>query len=178
SDLDGDPLTYRWSFVSRPSGSTATLQNASTAKPSFVVDKFGGYELQLIVNDGFVDSNPATVKISTLNSAPVAKAGANQTVLVGDLITLDGSASTDVDGNSLIYRWSLLTKPAGSSATLDNTFAVNPSFTIDKPGDYVVQLIVNDGLIDSSPASVTITTANSPPVANAGPDQPVFVGDI
>ena len=178
SDFDGDPLTYHWSFVSRPGGSTATLQNSTSTNPSFVVDKFGEYSLQLIVNDGFIDSVAATVKISTLNSAPVAKAGANQTALVGDLITLDGSGSTDVDGNALTYSWSMTSKPAESLAALESSFAVNPTFVIDKPGNYVIQLIVNDGSVDSVPSTVTISTTNSPPVANAGADQVVFIGDI
>jgi len=145
SDFDGDPLNYRWSLVSRPAGSTATLQNPTSVNPSFVIDKFGEYLVQLIVNDGFIDSVAATVKISTLNSAPVAKAGANQTAAVGDLITLDGSGSTDVDGNALTYSWSMTAKPAGSVAALENSFTVNPTFVIDKPGNYVIQLIVNDG---------------------------------
>jgi len=178
SDFDGDPLTYHWSFGSRPVGSTATLQNSTAINPSFVVDKFGEYSVQLIVNDGFIDSLAATVKISTLNSAPVAKAGANQTALVGDLITLDGSGSTDVDGNALTYSWSMTAKPAESAAALQNPFSVNPTFSIDKPGDYVIQLIVNDAAVDSAPSTVTISTLNSPPVANAGTDQVVLVGDI
>ena len=53
---------------------------------------------------------------------------------------------------------------------------VNPSFLVDKPGTYVVQLIVNDGIGNSVPAMVTITTMNSRPVANAGPDQLVALG--
>ena len=40
----------------------------------------------------------------------------------------------------------------------------------------MVQLIVNDGKVNSAPDTVTITTTNTLPVANAGPDQTVFVG--
>jgi len=38
----------------------------------------------------------------------------------------------------------------------------------------VAQLIVNDGKVDSAPDTVVITTENSAPVANAGPDQTVL----
>jgi hypothetical protein len=177
SDFDGNPLTYRWSFISRPAGSASTLINANAVNPTFVADKFGDYIVQLVVNDGFVDSVADTVSISTLNSAPVAKAGANQTGLVGDTIVLDGSG-TDVGGDALTYSWSFTSRPSGSTATLQNPTAVNPSFVIDAFGDYVVQLIVNDGTVNSAPSTVTISTLNSPPVANAGPDQVVFVNDV
>src|SRR5688572_12774678 len=177
SDFDGNPLTYNWSFVSRPAGSAATLKNGSSVNPVFVPDKPGDYTVQLIVNDGALDSIADMVNISTLNSPPVANAGANQTALVGDLVTLDGSGSTDIDGDALIYSWSFTSKPAGSTASLENPFSINPTFIIDQPGAYVIQLIVNDGKADSKPSSVTISTQNSPPIANAGSDQVVFVGD-
>ena len=177
SDVDGDALTYRWSFVSKPKGSTAKLQNPTSVNPKFVPDKFGDYVVQLVVNDGLLDSAADTVKVSTINTPPIANAGAAQTADVGDTIVLNGAASSDVDGNLLTYAWTFLSKPAGSKATLKNPTRVNPSFVIDLPGNYVIQLIVNDGLVNSTPATVTISTLNSPPVAVAGPDQVVFVGD-
>ena len=177
SDVDGDALTYRWSFVSKPKGSKAALQNPTSVNPKFVPDKSGDYVVQLIVNDGLLDSAADTVKVSTINTPPIANAGAAQTADVGDTIVLNGGASSDVDGNLLTYAWTFLSKPAGSKATLKNPTRVNPSFVIDLPGNYVIQLIVNDGLVNSTPATVTISTLNSPPVAAAGPDQVVFVGD-
>ena len=177
SDVDGDALTYRWSFVSKPKGSKAALQNPTGVNPKFVPDKVGDYVVQLIVNDGLLDSVADTVKVSTINTPPVANAGAAQTAEVGDTIVLNGGASSDVDGNLLTYAWTFLSKPDGSKATLKNPTRVNPSFVIDLPGNYVIQLIVNDGLVNSTPATVTISTLNSPPVAAAGPDQVVFVGD-
>jgi hypothetical protein len=177
SDVDGDPLTYKWSFTSLPAGSGAVLSNPSDVKPTFVVDKPGVYVAQLIVNDGTLDSAPATVTITTQNSKPVANAGPDQTVFVGATVTLDGSKSSDADGDPLTYKWSFTSLPTGSTAVLSDPTAVNPTFHVDKPGVYVAQLIVNDGTLDSSPSTVTITTQNSKPVANAGQNQTVFVGD-
>jgi RHS repeat-associated protein len=176
SDRDGDPLTYSWSFVSVPAGSTPVLNGATTAQPTFNVDRPGSYTAQLIVNDGKVDSSPATVTITTTNSPPVANAGPNQTVFVNSTVHLDGSGSTDVDGNALTYRWSLISVPAGSAAQPSDPSAVKPTFTADVKGVYVAQLIVNDGQVDSAPATVTITTENSPPVANPGPNQTLQAG--
>jgi hypothetical protein len=176
TDANGDPLTYQWSLTSVPSGSTATLSSTTNPQPSFVVDKPGSYTAQLVVNDGFVNSTPSTVIISTKNSPPVANAGANQTATVTSTVQLDGSGSTDVDGDSLRYKWSFVSMPTGSNTTLSNPGIVNPTFVVDKKGTYTIQLIVNDGQVDSAPADVTVTTLNSPPVANAGPNQKINVG--
>ena len=58
---------------------------------------------------------------------------------------MNGSASSDPNGNPLTYSWTFLSKPAGSAAVLKNPTSVTPTFTVDREGDYVVQLIVNDG---------------------------------
>jgi PKD repeat protein len=176
SDVDGNPLTYSWSLVSKPGGSIASLTDATTSTPSLAIDRAGVYAVQLIVNDGIASSEPDTVTVSTLNTKPVANAGQDQSGAIGTVIHLDGSASSDVDGNTLTYQWSLTSKPSASTAVLQPLTAVNPQFTLDKPGTYVAQLVVNDGTVDSDPATVTITTLNSKPVARAGVDQSHSVG--
>jgi hypothetical protein len=165
TDPDGDPLTYAWSFVSPPAGSTATLTGSSTAQPSFFADKVGNYTVQLIVSDGYVDSPPAQVVITTKNSPPVANAGPNQTVTVQTTAQLDGSRSSDVDGDPLTYQWTVISKPQNSAAVLSNPNAVRPTFVVDEQGSYTFQLIVNDGIQNSAPSNVTVTTQNSAPVA-------------
>ncbi len=178
SDVDGDQLSFQWSLIARPAGSTATLTDSTAVKPTFTTDKPGNYELQLIVNDGQVDSLPDTVIISTQNSKPVANAGPDQTILLAARAFLDGRASHDVDGDLLTYRWRLVSKPLNSTASLDSTTIAQPSFIADKPGSYTIELIVNDGAADSNPDQVVITTENSRPVADAGPDLQANVGDL
>jgi len=177
SDVDGDALTCQWHFISIPPGSTAIFSDSTIVNPTFVIDLPGTYTVQLIINDGTVDSDPDSVVISTGNSRPVAAAGPDQTVYVTDTVQLDGSASIDVDGDIVTYEWSFVSVPAGSTAGLSDSTLVNPSFAVDLSGTYVLQLVVNDGTVDSEPDTVTISTQNSPPVANSGPDQTVFVGD-
>ncbi|HET7792710.1 MAG TPA: PKD domain-containing protein [Rhizobacter sp.] len=176
NDVDGDTLSYAWRIVSAPAGSSSVLSNAAVVQPSLRLDVSGTYELQLVVNDGSVNSAADTVIVSTTNSAPVARPGSNQSVALGALVQLNGSGSSDVDGNPLTYAWSLLSRPAGSSAALSNAGLVNPTFTADRPGTYVAQLIVNDGFTNSAAASVTISTDNAAPTANAGADQTVPLG--
>lgn len=55
-DLNGDALTYTWSFILVPPGSTATLSNASTVSPSFTTDLDGRYAVNLVVSDGKITS--------------------------------------------------------------------------------------------------------------------------
>ena len=113
----------------------------------------------------------------TSNSAPVAHAGTEQSGYVYDTITLDGSGSTDVDGNLLTYGWAFTTVLSGSSATLNDPEAVKPTFTIDKAGIYVASLVVNDGTLNSVADTVIINTLNSAPVADAGSSLSVVVGN-
>ena len=170
SDADDDPLTYAWRVVSRPAGSSAALSDSAAASPTFVADLPGTYTLELIVHDGVESSVPDLVEIET-NGPPVADAGPDQSVPVGALVQLDGSASSDPEGSGLTYRWILNTRPAGSAAVLSATDVVAPTFVADAPGSYVAQLVVNDGLVNSASDIVRIQTENRAPIADAGPDQ-------
>ena len=178
SDVDGDPLAFVWRLVSRPDASAAVLDNPAGVTPAFVVDKPGTYVAQLTVSDGTASSAPDTVTITTANSVPVSNAGPDQSTLVSQAVTLDGSGSTDVDGDPLTYAWSLVSVPAGSSASLSDPTAIAPAFVADRPGTYVAQLIVSEPNAVSTPDTVTITTLNSAPVANAGLDQTVVAGQV
>lgn len=101
-------------------------------------------------------STDATPVVST-NQAPTANAGLKQTVSLGSVVTLDGSASADVDGDPLAYFWSLTIKPDTSAAVLSSSSSPSPYFSADIVGTYTVSLTVNDGNIDSTLTTVTIT---------------------
>ncbi|HYP09658.1 MAG TPA: PKD domain-containing protein [Bryobacteraceae bacterium] len=176
SDADGDLLTYAWLLKTKPAGSNAALSNTSSVNPTFIADKAGAYTVELTVSDGKSTSAADQVQITTTNTAPVANAGPDQAVQRGATVQLNGSGSTDADGNSLTYLWSILSAPSGSSAVLSSASAVNPTFAADRIGEYVVQLVVNDGLVNSAPDTLVISTSNTRPVANAGPDQTVQAG--
>jgi cytochrome oxidase Cu insertion factor (SCO1/SenC/PrrC family) len=176
SDIDGDTLTFSWALLTAPAENNAVLSDVTAVTPSFTVDRPGDYLVQLLVNDGLVDSAPDTVTVSTQNSAPLADTGPGQTALVGTMVQLDGTGSSDIDGDALTFSWALLTLPAGSKAVLSDITAPMPSFDVDRPGTYLVQLVVNDGLLDSAPDTVTVSTQNSAPLAAAGPGQTTLVG--
>ena len=163
SDANSDALTYKWAFTSKPTGSGATLSSTTIAKPAFTADIAGTYVLSLIVNDGKVDSSAAgvNVTVTVANAAPVANVGPVQSVVIGNAVTLDGSASSDANGDTLTYSWSFTSKPVGSSATLSSSTAVKPTFTPDVAGAYVLSLTVNDGKVSSSAASVNVTAISN-----------------
>jgi len=184
SDEDGDALNYSWSMTT-PINSIAELDNKTSEKPSFTPDIDGEYQISLSVSDGKDNSaltDTVTITASTPkepNLPPVANAGPDQSVDTLSIVTLDGSASSDEDGNALNYNWSMTT-PDGSSAELDNAMSKNPSFTPDIDGEYQISLSVYDGedtsvLIDT--AIITAKTANLPPIAVAGPNQFIAVND-
>lgn len=79
------------------------------------------------------------------NSPPQANAGPDQTVVVGDSVSLAGGASSDPDGDTLQYAWTIDAKPPASNAALVNSATVLTLFTPDAAGDYAVRLEVSDG---------------------------------
>ncbi|WP_219118024.1 PKD domain-containing protein [Janthinobacterium sp. UMAB-56] len=180
SDANGDILIYKWSLVSKPAGSTAQLLDVNSVRPYLSMDLPGAYEVSLIVNDGKVDSAPAFVTMTAVvaNAPPVANAGVLQNVLKGSTVILDGSASSDANGDTLTYYWTLTSSPPMSTATLSSPRLVKPSFIADRAGTYVATLRVDDGKITSNPMNVTITatSTNAAPVANAGVDLHVLSG--
>lgn len=97
-----------------------------------------------------------------------ASAGADQFVQVGQVVTLDGSASTDSQGKPLSYQWTLLRKPAKSSATLTDPTSFKPTFKPDEVGEYELELAVTSAsgkstdkvLVNASAAEPLVISAN------------------
>jgi hypothetical protein len=146
-----DPLTYDWAFVSRPNGSDTALAGATTVNPSFTADVPGSYVVRLIVHDGVSPSRPDNVTV-TANSRPTANAGPDNSGNFGNLFTLDGSLSSDPDGDSLSYNWDFTGVPSGCHVpVLVGSTTARPSFTTDCTGDYTLRLFVNDGKLESVP---------------------------
>lgn len=99
---------------------------------------------------------PAPLGQAPSNTTPVAQAGSAQSAKTGFAVQLDGSASSDADGDALTYAWTLYSAPAGSTATLSNASSAKPSFTPDVGGTYVASLVVSDGKASSTAAQVQV----------------------
>lgn len=182
SAASGRSLVYIWTLISKPTSSRTILGDPRNVRSTFLVDVAGTYVASLVVSDGTATSSVATVTINAAagNIAPVANAGVTQQVLVGGIARLDGTASTDANGDNLSFVWTLTSRPPGSNATLTNPKTSNPTFLADVAGSYVAALIVSDGTANSNPVAVTVIAqeGNVAPVANAGVDQKVLVGSV
>ncbi len=128
---------------------------------------------------------PVRIEVGASNRPPVADAGPDANGLVGREVRLDGSASYDPDGDLITFFWALAHIPVGSSpannipvgsgptAALNDPTAVRPTFTPDKPGEYVYELTVSDDEASSVADTATVTVAEdvAAPNARAGKDQ-------
>ena len=167
-DADGDKISYLWEIHDKPSGSSATLNNDHTPHPILTTDALGSYEVTLVVFDGISYSQVDSVKVEQLahgtnaNHAPIADAGNDlKGITAQTQVVLDGSASSDIDGDTLSYQWTIASQPAGSSVTLSNPNSSSPSFVPSLEGNYQFSLIVNDGSLDSLPDGVAVVVGNN-----------------
>jgi len=161
ADIDGDAeglTTFRWLRNNTITVGTAATYTLVAADSGASIT----FEVTPVAATGTLTGSAVSSSgITVVNSAPVADAGPDQTTpLVGETVTLDGSGSSDVDGDSLTYSWSFTSVPKFSKAKLDLTDPLRPTFVADLSGTYTVQLIVNDTLLDSAPDTVSIITAN------------------
>jgi Peptidase family M28/PKD domain len=105
-----------------------------------------------------------------INTPPIADAGPDQFVFIGATVHLDGSGSSDEDGDPLAFIWSFIDKPVGSTAVLSDPYIMNPMFVADKSGIYILQLVVKDRNSLSIPDMVNINTQNRPPNQPSDPN--------
>ena len=121
--------------------------------------------------DGNADRAPAfdAGAFEFPNAPPVANAGANQTVSTNQLVTLNGTQSSDPEGARLTFQWTVVSQAAGISISLNGANTATPTFTPLIAGQYIFQLIVSDGQFASAPSTVVITGlgTNQAPTANS-----------
>ena len=77
-------------------------------------------------------------------------------------VNLSGADSSDPEGSALTYTWRLDSQPAGGSATLTSTTDIETEFSPTVEGEYLVRLVVNDGLFDSDPIYATVSAGIGP----------------
>jgi hypothetical protein len=157
-DPNNTPVTYSWRIAQQPPESNPIFTNRTTATPTFTADRAGLYTVALTVSDGSLTSpvDQMTITVATGNQPPVANAGPDQTVTAGQRVTLNGTGSSDPNGDPLTYSWCLRGRPEGSTATLSSANTPQPTFTPDIAGSYVFCLTVNDGKAGSASDSVVV----------------------
>lgn len=174
SDPESDPISYEWGFIRRPSGSAAVLETPTESRAAFVPDQVGDYEVELQVrDDSHPFGEPGSVRITaeirgSTNQRPIANAGADQTVIVGAVVTLNGSASNDPDGNVVRYEWAFISQPINSQTALANATGAVASFEAHFEGTYEIQLRVYDSFEGSAPDTIRITATREDDMSGEG----------
>lgn len=191
-DIDIDPFTFSWTQVDNGSPAVV-LSGATTANPTFAAPfvEAGGAPgvvatliFELRVDDGYPQDEPApgytfanvvdqvVVEVTNVNNNPTARAGADQTVDEGSSVTLDGTASSDPDADSLGHAWVQVANGAPTVALVGADTA-SPSFVAPNVGaggvDLEFELTVDDGYggLATDQVTVHVQNVNDPPLASA-----------
>jgi hypothetical protein len=176
SDPDNDPLTY--AIVTGPTSGVVVLTDPLTGAFRYTPNKdvSGKDSFTYLANDGSVDSAPAVVSlaIQSVNDAPVAEAGADQSLAEGKSTSLDATGSTDIDDGIASYSWTQLSGPI---APLSDSGAAQPTLLTPEVGaggaSLIYQLTVTDrgGLQSQDTVAIYVTDVavigNQVPAASA-----------
>lgn len=173
ADTDGSITAYAWTKISGPTG---TLTNANTNTLTLANLVAGQYLMRLTATDNQGETGNdevvVTVLPGTINQAPIANAGVNQTIMLPSNTTTLNGTGFDPDGSIVSYSW---TQILGPTSSLSNVNAPSLSVTGLSAGIFQYQLTVtdDDGATGSGIVQVTVVLAgaNLPPVANAGFDR-------
>ena len=157
-DPDGDRLTYRWT---QERGTSVRLSSRSSSRPSFTApSSAGSLRFRLTVTDehGASDSDYVTITVRAVNRRPEADAGSDRAVEGGDRVTLDGSGSSDPDGDRLSYRWA---RRSGGRVSLSGSNSARARFTapsVPESISFTFRLTVTDpdGLKDTDDVTITV----------------------
>lgn len=190
----GKPVTIKWTLVSKPFGSAATLP-ASGSTATFQADIVGTFMVAVTATDSSGDiavahysfvaaAGPSAVVVASITSAN-GLSGTLQTD-TNYLVELDGSHSVSTPGDAADYVWTLVQKPAGSAAALSALTGTTTTIVPDVVGNYIVSLTYTDTTtgqsntytltLDAAQGPVAIVSAAGSPVAVA--TSPAFVSSV
>lgn len=154
SDPNNHNISYDWKF---DDGTTAT-----GATPVHAYNGSGDYTATVTVTDerGKSDSATVDIEVRDSNAAPNADAGPNKTVKNLSFVQLNGTNSSDPDGDNLTYHWDFG----------DNTGVTDASSTpyhkYTERGQYTVTLVVEDSFGETDIDTTTVNITNNPPNAS------------
>ncbi len=179
TDPDGTVVAYFWTKISGPAAGTIT--NPGTAATSVTGMVQGTYQFELRVTDNAGafgrDTMQVTVNPVGANTPPTANAGPNQTItLPANSVILSGSG-TDPDGTVVAYLWTKISGPAAGTITNPGTAATSVTGLVQGTYQFELRVTDNSGAFGRDTMQVTVNPvgANTPPTANAGPDQTIIL---
>jgi PKD repeat protein len=161
SDPDGTINLYEWIF------GDGNSSNGDVTSNNYKVGGLYRLILQVTDDEGFTASESTIARIGDLSVPPIAVANVNNEAYVGRVgvpVAINGSNSTDSDGNIVRYDWDF------GDGNIDNDAGPTPSNTYAASGKYFTSLKVTDdsGETDTTVTAVTVGIGNLPPVAITG----------
>ncbi|HEY3392748.1 MAG TPA: hypothetical protein VGK58_08570 [Lacipirellulaceae bacterium] len=169
TDPNGDSLTFQWELIAAPAGANWTLTASTGPNASLLTNTPGEYEVRVTASDGSLEASDVITVTFAANQAPTADASLSDLTGVAGrhAADLDARASTDPEGDSLIYRWEIISGPNLPAASITGATTARATFRSTVAGVYQVRLTVNDGLAtDATVVDVTIAE-NQSPIADA-----------
>ena len=166
-DPEEDNIEYLWSNPNDIAFSSATDQNPTFTIPSSLIN--GTVKISLAVNDYELTSFSDTIPIIVSNNtAPQINMIFPSQVLEGDTVYLDGSKTTDIEGDAIEYFW-FFPKQISLSDTVSNTSSfITPNIEADTT--YQIRFGAWDGKFGAFDTLIIFVKNNTPPIANANTD--------
>ena len=135
------------------------------------------FEITVSDYGGLQDTDTSLVTVAWVDIPPVADAGPDQQINIGDEVTLDGSLSTDTDGDMVVsYRWR---QTDGVPVELSDTTAQQPVFVAPDMGNegglLTFELTVTDsgGMMATDTCQV-IVNSEAPSEDTIAPNLAIF----
>jgi lysophospholipase L1-like esterase len=159
SSDDNGIVQYAWAQVGTPQ---VTLQNSDSSTATFTAPATTTqltltFQLTVTDSDGLSDNDQVQITVNGLTSSPTASAGSDQSAIEGELVTLDGSASSDGDGTITSYSW---VQTGGTTVALAGDDTVQPTFTAPGTTELLTfQLTVEDDEGFTATDDVTVYVA-------------------
>ncbi|PHS18569.1 MAG: hypothetical protein COA86_07715 [Kangiella sp.] len=182
SSISSGTISYMWTQIL---GSSVTLTSPNNVATDLTVNEVSAsgesytFEVTCTSDLGTQSTDEVIINVMDTNRAPISDAGDAQQVDEGDTVILDGSGSSDIDGDTITYLWTLVSSSNGTGVTLDSTTVESPTFVApdvdDATGEtFTFSLTVNDGSLSNvSEVIITVMGSDTPPTANAGSNQSV-----
>jgi Right handed beta helix region/Secretion system C-terminal sorting domain len=182
NDVDGTIVSYLWSKISGPNGSTFSSLNTATTNVSGLTQGTHIFKILVTDNGGLTASNTVSITVNAAippaNIPPTANAGGNQTInLPINYVTLNGNGA-DVDGTIVNYQWTKLSGPSvGVIATPNSASTAITGLTTSGNYEYKLTVTDNSGLTASDFIIITVNAApiipNIAPSVSSGSNQTI-----
>jgi Right handed beta helix region/Secretion system C-terminal sorting domain len=182
NDVDGTIVSYLWSKISGPNGSTIVSTNNATTNVTGLLQGTHVFKVLVTDNGGLTASNTVTITVNAatppVNIPPTANAGGNQTInLPISSLSLNGNGA-DVDGTIVNYQWTKLSgPPVGVIATPNSASTAVTGLTTAGNYEYKLTVTDNSGLTASDFIIITVNAApiiqNIAPSVSSGSNQTI-----